>query len=100
MKLCEKIVIFPAEKKAQTAKSLGKKKVFTPLAMLSEGDEGKVKEIRGGRGLIRRLSELGFIGGERIRIIHSQSSGPILVEIKDSRIAIGRGVAMKIIIDR
>lgn len=100
MKLREKIVIFSTEKKARTAKSLGEKKTLIPLAMLSEGDEGKVREIRGGRGLIRRLSELGFIGGERVRILHSHSSGPILVEIKDSRIAIGRGVAMKIIIDR
>ena len=93
-------MIFSAEKKVRTAKLSEEKKTLIPLAMLNEGDEGKVREIRGGRGLIRRLSELGFIGGERIRILHSHSSGPILVEIKDTRIAIGRGVAMKIIIDR
>lgn len=92
-------MIFSKEKKARTAKSSGEKKTLIPLAMLNEGDEGQVREIKGGRGLIRRLSELGFIGGEKIRILHSHSSGPILVEIKDSRIAIGRGVAMKIIID-
>jgi len=92
-------VILPVDKKEQI-NLIGKKKASIPLTMLNEGEEGKVKEILGGRGLIRRLSELGFIFGERIRILHSHSSGPILVEIKDSRIAIGRGVAMKIIIDR
>jgi len=69
-----------------------------PLALLPENSEGVIIEILGGRGLVRRLLELGFIPGERVKVLHS-SPGPILVSIKGSRIALGRGTAMRIIVD-
>ncbi|RJS69291.1 ferrous iron transport protein A [Candidatus Bathyarchaeota archaeon] len=70
-----------------------------PLAMLSENEEAIVVEIRGGRGLVRRLSEMGFTYGAKVRILHSSSPGPVLVSIRGSRIALGRGAAMKILVN-
>jgi ferrous iron transport protein A len=70
-----------------------------PLAMLAEGDAGEIVGILAGKGLIRRLTELGFTKGEKIKVLHAHSPGPILVDIKDCRIAIGRGVAMKIMVN-
>jgi len=69
-----------------------------PLAMLSENEEATIVEIRGGRGFVRRLSELGFTPGTRVKILVSHSPGPTLVEIKGSRIALGKGLVMKIIV--
>ena len=75
-----------------------------PLAILPVGAKGKITGIRGGRGLVRRLSDMGFIQGVDVKVVHSHAShnpgrgGPLVVEVKDSRIALGRGVAMKIMV--
>lgn len=71
-----------------------------PLAFLSEDDEGKIIRMEGGRGLVRRLYDMGFVPSTKIKILSNGSSGPILVGIRGSRIAIGRGIAMKIMIDQ
>jgi len=75
-----------------------------PLAMLPVGAKGKITRIRGGRGIARRLSDMGFIQDVEVKVVHSHAShnprhgGPLVVEVKDSRIALGRGIAMKIIV--
>ena len=70
-----------------------------PLAMLPENEEAKVVEVRGGRGLVRRLSELGFTPGTRVKVLFSNSPGPVLIDVRGSRIALGRGLLMRIIVD-
>ena len=67
-----------------------------PLAFLSENKQATVVEVVGGRGLVRRLYELGFTPGTKVRVISSSSPGPVLVDVKGARIARGRGVTMKI----
>mgnify|MGYP001774440288 CR=1 FL=1 len=69
-----------------------------PLAMLPENEEAIVVEVKGGMGLTRRLSEMGFTYGAKVKVLHSNAPGPILVIVRGSRIALGRGVAMKIIV--
>jgi len=75
-----------------------------PLAMLPVGVKGKITKVHGGRRLVRRLSDMGFTPDTEVIIVHSHAShnpgrgGPLVVEIKDSRIALGRGIAMKIMI--
>lgn len=69
-----------------------------PLAMLPENEEATIVEIMGGRGLVRRLSEMGFTYGTKVKMKHSGSPGPVLVDIRGSRIALGRGVTMKIMV--
>ncbi len=70
-----------------------------PLAFLSENKQATVVEVVGGRGLVRRLYELGFTPGTKVRVISSSSPGPVLVDVKGARIALGRGVTMKIIVN-
>lgn len=70
-----------------------------PLAMLPENEEATIVELRGGRGLVRRLSELGFTRGTKVKMLKSGLPGPVLVDIKGSRIALGRGVVMRITVD-
>ncbi|MFX0053176.1 MAG: ferrous iron transport protein A [Candidatus Hermodarchaeota archaeon] len=66
------------------------------LAHLNEGDEAEISYARGGRGIILRINELGFYPGSRIKMIRNIRAGPVLVELKGCRIAVGRGIAMKI----
>jgi ferrous iron transport protein A len=70
-----------------------------PLAMLQENREAVIVGVNGGRGLTRRLAEMGFTSGTRVRVLHSSPHGPILVMIRGSRIALGRGLAMKILVN-
>jgi len=69
-----------------------------PLIMLSENEEAVIVEVNGGMGLTRRLSEMGFTYGTKLKVLHSSPPGPILVMVRGSRIALGRGVAMKIMV--
>ena len=70
-----------------------------PLAMLPEGSTGVVKGVVGGWGLVRRLAELGFTPGARVTVLKSSPPGPVLVVVRGARIALGRGIAMKILVD-
>jgi len=70
-----------------------------PLIMLPEGAQATVVRIHGGRGICRRLAELGFNVGENVKMIKNHRPGPVLVEVKDSRMALGRGVTMKILVE-
>jgi len=70
-----------------------------PLAMLREDCEAVIVEINGGMGLTRRLAEMGFTNGTRVKVLHSSPPGPILIMVRGSRIALGRGLAMKIFVN-
>ncbi|GEM_PF-569734 len=69
-----------------------------PLAFLSVGEEAEIVEMRSGRGMVQRLSEMGFTPSAKVRVLASNPQGPILVGVRDARIALGRGVAMKIFV--
>ena len=69
-----------------------------PLAMMSEGEEGTVVHVTAGRGLARRLAEMGIGPGARVRVIRN-GPGPMLVSVRGVRMAIGRGIAMKVMVE-
>jgi ferrous iron transport protein A len=58
-----------------------------------------VTGFRGGFGLQRRLSDMGFTPGVQVKIISSEPRGPMLVELRGSRLALGRGVAQHILVE-
>jgi ferrous iron transport protein A len=69
------------------------------LAQVSDQDEVQVKAVHGGRRLRRRLADLGLNPGMRIRVIQRNGHGPIILGIKDARMAIGYGMARKIMVE-
>ena len=54
-------------------------------------------KIEGGKDVTRRLIELGLTPGVKLRLIQD-SGGPVILAVRDSRIALGRGMANKIIV--
>ena len=54
-------------------------------------------KIDGGRRLRHRLTELGLIPGSVLTIVQNQN-GPLLIAVRDTRLAIGRGMAEKILV--
>ena len=70
-----------------------------PLTMVPEGEEVIITDIYGGRNVVRRLFDMGLIPGTKIKVLY-HGFGPLLVDVKDSRIALGLGIAMKIMVER
>lgn len=69
-----------------------------PLAMVMEGETRVITEFKGQEDMKRHLQDLGFIRGEKVRVIGENASGMILV-VKGVKIALNRGLAHKIIVE-
>lgn len=67
-----------------------------PLTTLNGGESAVVQSLRGGASFRSRLAALGFTPGANIRMLQNLGHGPVLVTIRDTRIALGRGEACKI----
>jgi len=71
-----------------------------PLPQLEKGKTGIIKELAGGRNFQAKMNSLGVRIEKSIRIGSSHRfGGPIVVEIDNMRIAIGRGMANRIIVE-
>ncbi|UCD05109.1 MAG: ferrous iron transport protein A [candidate division WOR-3 bacterium] len=71
-----------------------------PLTNMESGKKGKVIEIQGGRGLIARLSAMGVRPGIKITKISGQiMRGPVIVRVGNTQIAIGFGMASRVIVE-
>ena len=70
------------------------------LDIVSDGEEVKVVEIKGGRGVVTRLYELGLVPGAKIKVFKSNKPGPMVIEVKGTKVAIGRGAARKIVVEK
>jgi ferrous iron transport protein A len=73
---------------------------MTTLSNLAPGEIGVVRELAGGGGFISRLVTLGFTPGARLTVIQNFGHGPLIVNIRDTRIALGRGEAAKVVVTR
>lgn len=68
-----------------------------PLTFAKTGEANEIKKV-GGKPEVRQfLENLGFVTGSIVTVI-SEVSGNLIVNIKDSRVAIGKDMAAKIIV--
>lgn len=71
------------------------------LTQLEEGESGVVVDIQGGYGLTRRLESLGIRVGKKVTKVSSQlMRGPVTVRMDNSEVAIGFGMARKILVEK
>ena len=68
-----------------------------PLSFATEGEENIIKQVGGKAEVRAHLANLGFVAGAAVKVITSMG-GNIIVNIKDSRVAISREMAAKIMI--
>jgi ferrous iron transport protein A len=69
------------------------------LTELKPGEQGTVAAVHGGRGLQARLRSLGLIEGQTVRKLSAMAwGGPVVVEIRRTQVAIGRGMAARILV--
>ena len=70
------------------------------LVRMQAGQSAIVVQIQGGRGLINRLSALGIRPGQRVTKVSSMfMRGPVTIQIGNAQVAIGFGMAKKIIVE-
>ena len=68
-----------------------------PLVLATVGEENIIRKIGGNPEVRAHLENLGFVTGGNVTII-STIGGNLIVNVKDSRVAISREMAQKIMI--
>lgn len=68
-----------------------------PLTMVKAGEENSIKRIGGKDDTRRFLENLGFVVGGNVTVV-SEIAGNVIVNVKDSRVAISREMANKILV--
>lgn len=54
--------------------------------------------LEGGHGAMQRLTDMGLIPGGRLKVSHNSGYGPVTVLIKGAKVALGHGLAAKIMV--
>ena len=75
------------------------KEAYMSLLSVNKGQEVILKDIDWGIKLKRKLQNMGLTPGVKINMIQRSSFGPCVVEVRGTRLALGRGIVSKIFVD-
>ncbi len=73
-----------------------KRDAWMYLGDLPAGRKGIVRWLSGGRSLTSRLTSMGFSLGVELEVVQNFGRAPIIVKVRDTRVAFGRGEATHI----
>lgn len=73
------------------------RRIYMPLSMLREGEPNIIKRVGGKEETRKFLENLGFVTGGIVTVV-SEIGGNLIVNVKDSRVAIGKDMANKIMV--
>ncbi|POP34017.1 ferrous iron transport protein A [Lactonifactor longoviformis] len=68
-----------------------------PLTMVKAGEPNIIRKVGGKEETRRFLENLGFITGSTVTVV-SEIGGNMIVNVKESRVAIGKDMANKIMV--
>jgi len=68
------------------------------LTQAEENEEVVIISLGAGRIATKRLVDMGLVPGTKIKILRKAPLGPIEIEVKGSKLALGRGLATKIFV--
>ncbi len=77
---------------------VGRKTDEIPLPFAPFGKDVEVVHINGGEGMRRRLMDMAIYPGTKVRLLSSFGRGRLVVQVGESRFALGRGIAYRIIV--
>ncbi len=69
------------------------------LSMATQGSVVRIKDIVSGERMKKRLGELGLYEGTEVVVYKNDVCGPVILKVLDSKIVVGRGQAMKIMVE-
>ena len=81
-------------------RSVGPEANLVRLGELKAGEQATIQGFDGGHNLVSRLSALGFTPQTQVVMIQNFGNGPLIVKVLDTRIALGHGEAMKVLVKR
>lgn len=67
-----------------------------PLTHLQNGQKAILRDIEWGIGLRRKLYDMGLTPGTTVSLISGSGNGPVLLDVRGSRLALGRQIVEKI----
>lgn len=70
---------------------------MVPLTMARSGETGIIKKIAGRDDVRQHLAELGFVTGAKVTVVN-EIDGNMIVDVKGSRVAIGKSMANRILV--
>ena len=72
------------------------------LAELTIGQQARIVEITGGQHMLARLAHMGIHKGIKLAMVSTPiiRRGPVVVTVSGAQVAIGHGMAMKIMVER
>jgi DtxR family Mn-dependent transcriptional regulator len=74
-----------------------------PLVSLKDGESGIITSalvIGKGQGYMKRLMDMGLTPGTKVKVVNSAPlGGPVELQVRGSRLALGRGIAQKILVE-
>lgn len=70
------------------------------MSEMTTGEACTVLTFQGGCVLQGRLASLGFTPGTRVVMTQNYGHGPLIVSVRGTQVALGRGEAAKIIVER
>jgi ferrous iron transport protein A len=68
-----------------------------PLTLADPGKENTIAKIGGSAEVKQHLADLGFVVGGNVTVV-TEANGNLIVNVKESRVAIGKNMAMKIMV--
>jgi Fe2+ transport system protein FeoA len=73
-----------------------------PISSLAEAQAGRrylVQQLRGGKDFVSRMTSLGFTEGVEVQVIQNYGHGPLIALVRGTRVALGRGEALKVLVE-
>ena len=71
---------------------------MVPLTLANTGETGFIVKITGKDEVRRHLAQLGFVTGESVTVLN-EIAGNVILAVKDSRIALDKSMANRIMIE-
>ena len=68
-----------------------------PLTLANVGEENMIRKVGGSSELKKHLEDMGFVAGGNVTVV-STIGGNLIVNVKESRVAISREMAGKIMV--
>lgn len=68
-----------------------------PLTLAGTGEENIIKKVGGNPDTRKFLESLGFVAGSAVTVI-SETGGNVIVSVKNSRVAVSKEMAQKIMV--
>ena len=70
------------------------------LSALEAHEHATIVDLAGGHGMLSRMATLGFTPGAEVIMVQNFGRGPLIVQVRGARVALGRGEARKIKVRR